>query len=85
MANLWSPTSHTVVLPFAVEPADKGQDRHIAQPADLKELAGLLFDALLVPLAAASTITSLSTAVSVRQVSSLKSQWAEILVARRVQ
>jgi hypothetical protein len=46
----------------AVELVDEGQDRHVAQPADLEELAGLLLD----PLAASSTITALSTAVSVR-------------------
>ena len=30
------------VAALAVEPVDKGQDRHVAQPADLEELAGLL-------------------------------------------
>jgi hypothetical protein len=33
------------VAPLAVELVDKGQDRHVAQPADLEELAGLLRDA----------------------------------------
>jgi hypothetical protein len=48
---------------LAVELVDKGQDRHVAQPADLEELAGLLLDAPLAPLgAASSTITALSTA-----------------------
>jgi hypothetical protein len=31
---------------FAIELVGKGDDRHVAQPADLKELAGLLLDAL---------------------------------------
>jgi hypothetical protein len=66
--------------------AGKDDDRHVAQPADLEKLAGLLLDAPSAPLGtASSTITALSTAVKVRLVSSLKSQWAEILVARRVQ
>ncbi len=34
------------VAAFAVELIDKGDDRHVAQPADLEELAGLLLDAL---------------------------------------
>jgi hypothetical protein len=53
--------------PIAVEPVDKGDDRHLAQPADLEELPGLLLDAPLASLwAASSTITALSTAVRVR-------------------
>ena len=31
---------------FAVELVDKGDDRHVAQAADLEELAGLLLNAL---------------------------------------
>ena len=55
------------VAALAGELIDKGDDRHVAQPADLEELPGLLLDALLVPLgAASSTITALSTAVKVR-------------------
>jgi len=55
------------VAALAVELVDKGHERHVAQPADLEELAGLLLDAPLAPLeAASSTITTLSTAVRVR-------------------
>ena len=47
---------------LAVELVDKGDDRHIAQPAHLEELTGLLLDPPLSPVAAASsTITALST------------------------
>jgi len=64
------------VAGLAVELVDKGDDRHVAQPAHLEELAGLLLDAPWVPLgAASSTITALSTVVRVRYVSSLKSWW----------
>src|SRR6266446_7037672 len=59
------PTERVAAL--AVELVDKGDDRHVAQPADLEELAGLLLDAPLAPLgAASSTVTALSTAVRVR-------------------
>ena len=52
-----------------VELVDKGQDRHVPQPADFEKFAGLLLDAALVPLAAASsTIIALSIAVSQRAV-----------------
>jgi len=55
------------VAALAGELADKGDDRHVAQPADLEELAGLLLDAPLGAIgAASSTITALSTAVRVR-------------------
>jgi hypothetical protein len=55
------------VAALAVELVDEGQDRHVAQPADVEEFAGLLLDAPLAPLgAASSTITALSIAVSVR-------------------
>ena len=55
------------VAGLAVELVDKSDDRHVAQPAHLEELAGLLLDAPLAPLgAASSTMTALSTAVSVR-------------------
>jgi hypothetical protein len=41
--------------------------RRVAQPVDLEELAGLLLNAPLVPLGAASgTITALSTVVRAR-------------------
>jgi hypothetical protein len=33
------------VAALAVELVDKGDDRHVVQPADLEELAGLLLDA----------------------------------------
>src|SRR5205807_6891212 len=47
------------IAALAVELVDKGDDRHIAQPADLEEFAGLLLDASLAPLgAASSTITA---------------------------
>src|ERR1700730_18008049 len=55
------------VAGLAVELVCKSDDRHVAQPADLEELAGLLLDTPLAPLGAAlSAITALSTAVSVR-------------------
>jgi hypothetical protein len=38
------------VAGLAVELVDKGDDRHVAQPGDLEELAGLLLDAPLAPL-----------------------------------
>ena len=44
----------------------KGENRHVAQSADLEELAGLLLDAPRRHWAASSTITALSTAVGVR-------------------
>jgi|SRR6516164_472755 hypothetical protein len=53
----------------AVEPVDKSDDRHVAQPAHLEEL--LVCSSI--PSAASSGITALSTVVSVRQVSSPKS------------
>ena len=52
------------VAALAVELVDKGDDRHIAQPADLEELAGLLLDAL--GGVGSSSSTALSTAVRVR-------------------
>jgi hypothetical protein len=56
------------VAGLAVELVDKSDDRHIAQPADLEELAGLLLDAPLGPFGAASnTITARPTAVRVRR------------------
>jgi hypothetical protein len=56
-----------LVAGLAVELVHKSDDRHVAQAADLEELAGLLRDAPLAPLgAAASTMTALSTAVRVR-------------------
>jgi hypothetical protein len=52
---------------LAVELVGEGDDRHVAQAAHLEELPGLLLDAPLAPLGAASnTITALSTAVNVR-------------------
>jgi hypothetical protein len=55
------------VAGLAIELVDKGDDRHVAQWADLEEFAGLLLDAPLASLgAASSTITALSTAVKVR-------------------
>jgi hypothetical protein len=55
------------VAALTVELVDKGDDRHVAQSADLEECARLPLDAPLAPLgAASSTITALSTAVSVR-------------------
>jgi hypothetical protein len=56
------------VAALAVELVDEGQDRHVAQPAELEELAGLLLAALLVPL---RTITALFTAVRMWWVSFL--------------
>src|SRR5438270_3088820 len=46
------------VARLAVELVDKSDDRHVAQPADLEQLAGLLLDAL----GGVDTITVLSTA-----------------------
>jgi hypothetical protein len=55
------------VAAIAGELVDKDDDWHVAQPADLEELARLLLDAPLAPLRAASnTIKALSTAVNVR-------------------
>src|ERR1700730_4481362 len=55
------------VASLAVGLVDEGEDRHVARPADLEEFVGLLLDATLAPLgAASSTMTALSTAVRVR-------------------
>jgi hypothetical protein len=43
------------VAALAVELVDKGDDRHVAQPADLEELPGLLLDAPFAPLGASSS------------------------------
>ena len=51
------------VAALAVELVDEGDDRHVAQPADLEQLAGLLLDALA---RRRCTMTAQSTAVSVR-------------------
>jgi hypothetical protein len=50
------------VAALAVQLVDEGEDRDVAQAADLEQLAGLRLDAL----AASSTITAASTAVGVR-------------------
>ncbi len=64
------------VAAFAVELVDKGDDRHVAQPADLEQLAGLLLDA-------AGRVDDHDRAVhrGQRAIGVL----AEILVARRVE
>jgi hypothetical protein len=54
------------VAALAVELVDKSDDRHVAQPADLEELPGLLLDPLGALGATSITVTALSTAVSVR-------------------
>ena len=71
-----------------VELVDEGQDRHVAQPADLEELAGLFLDA---PFWRHwGGVEHHHRAVDLGQdavgvLSWLKSRWAEILVARRVE
>src|SRR6478672_8021436 len=77
------------VAAFAVELVDKGDDRHVAQPTDLEELAGLLLDAPLAPLGAASSSPLPPPRAGEGGVGCgrcrLRSSWAEILVARRVE
>ena len=77
------------VAAFAVELVDKGDDRHVAQPTDLEELAGLLLDAPLAPLGAASISPLPLPRAGEGGVGCgrcrLRSSWAEILVARRVE
>ena len=50
------------VAGLAVELVDKSDDRHVAQPAHLEELAGLLLDAPLVLLGAASSTITITSA-----------------------
>ncbi len=62
------------VAALAVELVDEGDDRHVAQPADLEELTGLLLDAL-GAMGGSSTITALGTAVRVGRCPRMLNSW----------